>query len=93
MTFKLGVREGALSAAIFGGVMFALVSVDPRVREHVSDMMSGSSNVTNVAPLGARLGELGSVLWSAARHQSMDNAPLVIFATVGIVLTIFMVRS
>ena len=44
-------------------------------------------------PLGTRLGELGDALWTAARHQSIDNAPLVVFATVGIVLTIFMLRS
>ena len=90
MTFKLGMREGALSAAIFAGVMFALVSIDPRVRDHVSDLVGGT---TSVAPMGARLGELGNVLWSAARHQSIDNAPMVVFATVGIVLTIFMLRS
>lgn len=90
MTMKLGLREGAMSAAIFGGVMFALVSVDPRVREHVSDLMGGG---TSVAPLAARLGDLADALWSAARHQSIDNAPLVVFATVGIVLTIFMLRS
>jgi hypothetical protein len=36
MTIKLGVREGALSAAVFSGVMFALLSVDPRVREGVT---------------------------------------------------------
>ena len=90
MTLKLGMREGALSAAVFGGVIFALVSVDPRVRDHVSDLFGGT---TSVAPLGSRLSELGGVLWTAARHQSIDNAPLVVFATVGIVLTIFMVKS
>jgi len=90
MTVKLGLREGALSAAIFGGVMFALVSVDPRVRDHVSGLVGDSASV---APLSARLSELTGVLWSAARHQSIDNAPLVVFATVGIVLTIFMLRS
>jgi len=90
MTFKLGMRDGAMSAAVFGGVMFALVSVDPRVRDHVSDLVGGT---TSVAPLGSRLGELAGVLWSAARYQSIDNAPVVIFATVGIVLTIFMLRS
>ena len=90
MTVTLGLRQGALSAAVFGAVMFVLVSVDPRVREHVSDLVGGS---TSVGPLGARISELGGVLWSAARHQSVDNAPLAVFATVGIVLTIFMLRS
>ncbi len=90
MTFKLGFREGALSAAVFGGVLFALVSVDARVRDHVSDLVGSS---TSVAPLSARLSELGSVLWSALRHQSIENAPMVVFATVGVVLTLFMLRS
>jgi hypothetical protein len=90
MTMKLGIREGALSAAIFGGVMFALISVDPRVRDHVSDLVGSG---TSVGPLSAKLTGLGDVLWSAARHQSVENAPLAVFATVGIVLTIFMLRS
>ena len=90
MTFKLGLREGALSAAVFGGVMFTLVSIDPRVRDHVSELVGGNGGV---APLSARLSDLSDVLWSAARHQSIENAPLVVFATVGVVLTIFMLRS
>lgn len=90
MTLKLGLKDGALSAAIFGGVMFALVSVDPRVHDRVSDLVGSTASV---APLGSRFGELVDALWVAARHQSIDNAPLVVFATVGVILTIFMVRS
>ena len=89
MTFKLGMREGVVSAAVFGAVLFALVSVDPRVREHISDYLGRG----NVAPVSARAGDLGSALWSAARHQSIENAPLLVFATVGAVLTVFMLRS
>ena len=89
MTLKLGMREGVVSAAVFGGVLFALVSIDPRVRDHISDLFGGGS----VAPLSARAGDLGGALWSAARHQSIENAPLLIFATVGAVLFVFMVRT
>jgi len=90
MNFRLVKRQGALSAAIFGAIMFALVSVDARVRDHVSELVSSSASV---APLGTRLSELGDALWTAVRHQSIENAPLVVFATVGIVLTFFMVKS
>ena len=90
MNFSLVKRQGALSAAIFAAIMFALVSVDARVRDHVSELVGNS---TSVAPLGSRLSELGDALWSAARHQSIENAPMVVFATVGIVLMLFMVRS
>ena len=90
MAFKLGIREGAISASVFGGVMFALVSVDPRVRDHVSELFATSATV---APLGSRVSELLNALWSAARYQSIENAPLLVFATVGAVLTVFMLRS
>jgi hypothetical protein len=90
MTLKLGLREGAVSAAVFGAILFALISVDPRVRDHLSDLVGSG---TSVAPLSARASELGGSLWSAARYQSMENAPLLVFATVGAVLTVFMLRS
>jgi hypothetical protein len=90
MTFKLGIRQGAISAAVFGGVMFALVSVDARVRDHVADLVGSGASV---APWSTRVGELADALWSAARYQSIENAPLLVFATVGAVLTIFMLRS
>jgi hypothetical protein len=89
MTLKLGLREGVVSATVFCAVLFALISIDPRVRDHVADLVGGGS----VAPLSARAGDLGSALWSAARHQSIENAPLLVFASVGAVLTVFMLRS
>ncbi len=91
MIIRLGIREGAVSAAVFSGVLFALISVDPRVRDHVTDLFAGSG--VSVGPWGSRLGELGSALWMAARSQSIENAPLLVFATVGAVLTVFMLRS
>ena len=90
MIFKLGMREGVVSAVVFGGVLFALVSIDPRVRDHVSDLVGSGANV---APWGSRFGELVDALWAAARSQSIENAPLLVFATVGAVLTLFMLKS
>jgi hypothetical protein len=89
MTRKFGFTQTALSAGVFAGILFLLVSTDARVRDHVSDLVGSGS----VGPLGERAGDLGAVLWSALRHQSIDNAPLLVFATVGTVLTIFMLRS
>ena len=89
MTAKLGLREGAVSGIVFAVVLFGLISVDPRVHDRMSDLfMSGG-----ITPWGDRLGELGSALWMAARTQSIDNAPMLVFVTVGAVLTVFMLRS
>jgi hypothetical protein len=90
MTFKLGIRDGAISATVFGIVLFGLVSSDARVHDHVSELFSGTGSV---GPWGDRLSDLGSTLWMALKDQSMDNAPLLVFATVGVVLTLFMFKS
>ena len=89
MTAKVGIRDGAITAIVFGIVLFGLVSVDQRVHERVSDLFFTGS----VTPWGDRVGDLVSALWIAARAQSLDNAPVLVFVTVGTVLTIFMLRS
>jgi len=89
---KLGWRESALSFGVFGAVLFALTTVDPRVQDKLADLI-GHGSVSNLGPWTHRAGELGDALWAAARYQSLENAPLLVFATVGTVLTIFMFKS
>jgi hypothetical protein len=89
MTARLGIRDGAITAIVFGIVLFGLVSFDPRVHDRMTELiMSG-----NVTPWGDRFSDLVSALWTAARTQSMDNAAVLVFFAVGTVLTLFMVRS
>jgi hypothetical protein len=90
MQIKLSLRQAVLSSLIFGGVLLALASVDARVRERVGDVVSGSDGLS---PWGDRLSDLGGALASAIRHQSLENAPLLVFAAVGAVLFVFMVRT
>lgn len=85
---KLAVRQSIASVAVFSGVLLMLVSVDDRVRDRFGELASGSTGSWTV-----RLGELTSALISAARYQSIENAPLLVFAVVGAVLVVFMVKS
>ena len=87
---KLGFREVIVSPAIFAAILFALVSVDDRVRDRFSNLVSPGDGL---APWGARLAELGDALATALRHQSLENAPLLVFAAVGATLVLFMFRS
>jgi hypothetical protein len=87
---KLGVREAIVSPVVFGVILLMLASVDERVKERFTSLVSGDEGV---APLGERLADLASALLSAARAQSIENAPLVVFATVGVMLVFFMVKS
>ena len=89
MQIKLSLRQWMLSTLVFGGVLIALTSVDARVRERVTDVVTGGDSLT---PWGDRVSDLGSALALAVRHQSIENAPLLIFAAVGGVLFVFMLK-
>ena len=91
MRIKAGFRQTVISVAVFAVVLLALVSFDPRVRERANDLAYGSTN--GLTPWGDRAGDLGGALASAVRYQSIENAPLLVFATVGAVLFVFMVRT
>jgi hypothetical protein len=90
MKFKFGIQQALASSAVFGLVLLALVSVDERVRGRFTELVSGGDSLGS---LGDRVSYLGDAVMTAARHQSIENAPLVVFATVGAVLFLFMVRT
>jgi len=90
MKRKFGIQQALASTGIFALILLALVSVDERVRLRVTELVSGGDGI---ATWGDRAGYLGDALWTAVRHQSIENAPLVVFATVGAVLFLFMVRT
>ena len=87
---KLGLRQTIASVAVFAAVLTFLVSLDERVRDRFSDFLSAG---TDLSPWSHKAAELGNALVDAARHQSIENAPMMIFAVVGAVLVLFMVRT
>jgi len=78
------------SVAVFAVVMAVLVSLDDRVRERFGELLSAG---TTVAPLSHRAMDLGNALVGAIADQSIENAPLLVFACVGGMLFLFMVRT
>jgi hypothetical protein len=86
---KFGFRQTIASTAIFVAVLTVLVSIDERVRERFANLVSGG----DIAPWGDRASDLGQALIGAATYQSIEHAPLLVFATVGAVLVFFMLRT
>lgn len=86
---RIGLKQSVVSATVFGGILLGLISVDPRVHERFSNFLYGGG----MTPMGSRLTDLGEALLDAARHQSIENAPLVVFAAVSAVLVLFMWRT
>ena len=92
MNVKFGMPrlpQALLSLTVFVILLAGLASVDARVKDKVGTVMADNS----MSSLGDRGSELVHVVTSAVRHQSIENAPLVLFATVGGVLFLFMVRT
>jgi hypothetical protein len=73
-------------------LLITLVSVDPRVRDQVSPLWGaqGSSAVTSIS---LKVRHVSSAALSAARDQSEQHAPLMIFALAATVLVLFMLRT
>ena len=86
---KRGIRQMLVSLGVFAIVLLGIVSVDPIVRERFTELVAGAGT-TSFADRGM---ELVDSLGSAVKHQSIENAPLVIFATVGAMLFVFMVKT
>jgi hypothetical protein len=87
---KFGLKQGFVSIAVFAVLLLALVSVDDRVKDRFSELISGNNSVSS---WGSRASMLTDAVTSAAKYQSIENAPLLIFATAGAVLFLFMVRT
>jgi hypothetical protein len=89
-SMKLGIKQGVVSAGVFAALMFVLASVDERVQERFSELLNGNSSMSSI---GHRASELTGALVLAVKYQSIDNAPMMLFAVVGAVLFLFMVRT
>jgi hypothetical protein len=84
------IKQAALSALVFVGVLLALVSIDPRVRERVSDLLTGGDGL---APVGVRVTDVVDALTTALKYQSIENAPVLVFVVAGAILFVFMFRT
>jgi hypothetical protein len=90
MALKVRFRQYALSITVFAIVLGGLVSIDERVRDRFGALVQGNESLS---PWGDRVSDLGGALVSAVRTQSIENAPLLVFATVGGLLFLFMFRT
>ena len=84
-----GLRQAFVSALVFCGVIVGLASFDPRVKIGMENLIHGGNGISS---WDDRMVDLGKALVTAVQFQSIDNAPLMIFAAVGAVLFVFMAR-
>ena len=84
--------ETLMSIGALGLLFFGLVAFDDRVREQVWMRLS-SDPAAQLSTAGHQVRDLTDVILIAARDQSIDHAPMMIFVVAGVVLFMFMLRT
>jgi hypothetical protein len=85
-------NDALVSAGALLIVMVALMAVDGRVRTQITSAFSGVSSPQAVTDSGGKVRYVAGVVVSAAREQSIEHAPMVIFVVAATVLVTFMLR-
>ena len=86
-------RSFVTSAAGIGAIVAGLLVIDPRVREQATALAGGYGATSEFSSVGERMQELGYVAMQAVRDQSIEHAPLTIFALAALVLFVLMLRT
>ena len=91
---RRGFSEALISAGALVCLLLALIMFDDRVREQVSLRFSDSARASSeLMNAGTHVRDLVSVIAVAARDQSLEHAPLMIFVLAATVLVLFMLRT
>jgi len=85
--------DALISVAALAVLLVALVSVDERVRQQVSLRLVGGTAQAELRGAGVQMHDLATVIVDAARYQSIEHAPMMMFVLAASVLFVFMLRS
>jgi hypothetical protein len=86
-------RGGLTTVASLTTVLVGLAAIDVRVRQSLVGLLNGRGPTGEIASAGASVDYVIHVVAQAIKDQSMERAPLVIFALAAIVLLLFMLRT
>jgi hypothetical protein len=81
------------TGAGIGAIVVGLAVIDERVRSEVAALVTGRGAAGEIAGFGVRVQELGLIALQAVRDQSIEHAPLTLFALLALVLFVLMIRT
>jgi hypothetical protein len=86
------VNDAVVSLGALTLLIVMLVAIDDRVREQITTRFHAGPTA-QISDLGSRLQDVAAIVAVAARNQSIEHAPLVVFVVAATVLTLFMLRT
>ena len=84
--------EVLMSAGTVTVLLLVLVVIDARVRDQISQRFMTRPSV-ELASAGYHVRDFTAVIVAAARDQSRQHAPMLVFALAAAVLVLFMLRT
>jgi len=90
---KRAIGEVLMSLGTLCVLVFLLVAFNAPLREQVSLRVSAGQPAAQAANAQATILNVASIVFVAARDQSIEHAPLVIFVLAAVVLFGFMLRT
>ena len=87
------VRGGVTAFASLTALVTGLALIDGRVRSQVAQMLETRGPTDEIVTIGYRFEDLAYIVMQAVRDQSIEHAPMVIFALAAMVLLLFMTRT
>lgn len=90
---KRAIGDALISVGALCALIAMLATFDARVREQIMMRVGVGQPAAQVADAEATVRTLASVVFVAARDQSIEHAPLVIFVLLATVLLLFMLRT
>jgi len=92
-TVRRVVGDGLITAGSAGLLVMALVLFDERARAQIESVLDPHHPAAALSGAGSRASEILAIIVVAVRYQSLEHAPLVIFAVAALILTVFMLRT
>jgi hypothetical protein len=93
MAVRRVIGDAVLTAGGAMVLVIALVTFDDRVRDQIMGVFDARHPTDAIAGVSGRVTEVVGILAQAMRSQSIEHAPLVIFALAATVLVLFMLRT
>ena len=84
--------DAVISGLVLMLLLAVLVAIDPRVREHAVALVTTAAP-SSAAGARSQLADVTSAIVAAARDQSVEHAPMMIFVVVASVLFVAMFRT
>jgi hypothetical protein len=86
------VNHTLISGAALAVVVVSLALIDVRVRRAFASLVDDTPS-SDLAHLGSSAVQVGAMVVTTLRDQSIANGPLMIFVVIATVLMLFMVRT